>query len=37
MNEEDIEDLTEVVFIALVCPLLLPLILADKENKQSRF
>lgn len=35
MNEEDIEDLTEVVLIALACPLLLPLILVDKGESNE--
>lgn len=34
MNNEDITELTEVVLIALVCPLLLPIVLEDKENKE---
>lgn len=33
MNNEDIVKLTEVVMIALACPLLLPIVLEDKENK----
>lgn len=33
MNNEEIVKLTEVVMIALACPLLLPIVLEDKENK----
>lgn len=30
---DEIVKLTEVVMIALACPLLLPIVLEDKENK----
>ena len=33
MNSEEIVKLTEVVVIALACPLLLPIVLEDKESE----
>ena len=32
MSSEEIAKLTEVVMIALACPLLLPIVLEDKET-----
>lgn len=34
MNSEEIVELTEVVVIALACPLLLPIVLEEKESKE---
>lgn len=34
MNSEEIVKLTEVVMIALACPLLLPIVLEDKEIEE---
>ena len=36
MNSEEIVELTEVVVIALACPLLLPIVLGDKEKQNDK-